>query len=234
MLSLAMNRRSAVAPVLSPTLPSSGQAYDYAASRDRVLFTLLALDLMLMAFFVVLNASATFDAKRSSVVARSFQSKAAPAQENAPAPGGEATRANAAAALRAAVADVFAPYLSGDGAVSVSDDRVDVDVPATLAASVDELPALLGGLARIVTDATDRVELVVRLQASPDDAEARETLAAIADGIVVRGVSPSALSVGTIAGSSGAAARLRFTFFLLNPGDTALAHLAAARLAEHP
>ena len=40
------------------------------ANRDRILLTLVALDLMLMAFFVVMNSTATFDGKRSAEVAR--------------------------------------------------------------------------------------------------------------------------------------------------------------------
>jgi hypothetical protein len=183
----------------------------FAASRDRILLTLLALNLMLVAFFVVLNSAAKIDHRKASVATQSLQASIAPA----PAPATSATdarvsRSDAVDDVRNRVAAVFAPFIADASAVHASEDRIDVDVPpATLSQDV------LSGIARVVAapPAGYRVELLVQGARTDDD-----TLAALAAALVGEGSDPSALAIGT---RSADVAGLRFTFLLLDPGADA-------------
>jgi hypothetical protein len=215
----------ALAPNLRASIPQDpGQGFD--ANRDRILITLLALDLMLMAFFVVLNSAATFDTKRSAAVASSM-----PTAVSAPAPAapevkaasladtpgvGTSPRAAAAAELDAAVSDVFANYLpAGTSATADADNgRVDVDMPAEYVREDALPPAVIAGLAHVMENSPPgyRTELVIRTQD-----ELGNGLAQLAQGLVGRGVDAAALSVGILTG--GAAPGMHFTFLLLEPGE---------------
>jgi hypothetical protein len=236
-----MNERlSTTTALLSPVLPAeaapAGEVSRHAASRDRVLFTLLALDLMLMAFFVVLNASATFDRTRGAAVARTFQPRAVPSDAAPVAADDDPVRAGDVAMLRAAVAEVFAPFIAAGGVMTNADDRVEVDVAATVVDGGDQLPALLDGLAHIMADPTGSLhtQLIVRMQAPTGDPLMHARVAGLANAIVARGVQPTALAIGTIAGAAGEPARLRFTFFVLAANASAVARVAAPAPTEHP
>ena len=226
---------------LAPFSRVQNPEHSFEASRDRILITLLALDLMLMAFFVVMNSVATVDAQRTAKAAAGMTAvegaapAATPVSAATLAPGpGTTARVAASAELRAAVADVFANFLpAGSEPVAAADDgRIDVDMPPV---SGDDLPeAVRAGLAQVMENPPPgyRTELVIR--ASRDTAPAR--LAHMAQGLVDRGVTANALSVGTLtqgssaAGSSaaGSSAAVRFTFLLLEPGEESRAAHADA------
>ncbi|MHB1205221.1 MAG: hypothetical protein ACYCZX_06615 [Rhodospirillaceae bacterium] len=223
-----------------PRASDSGQGFE--ANRDRILLTLLALDLMLMAFFVVMNSTATFDDKRGAEIASSMP--AAPPsvnstpEEKTPAPtdaAGVATpgmginvRVAAAAELRAAVVDVFDSFLpAGTGAAADSDNgRVDVDLPAQYVRADELPPAVVAGLAHVMENppAGYRTELVVRAQEEPGGFT---HLAHLARDLVGRGVAANALSVGMLTGTSSPG--LHFTFLLLEPGEESRAARVLAK-----
>ena len=234
---------TALAPFSRAHLTAQNPEHSFEASRDRILITLLALDLMLMAFFVVMNSAATFDAKRGAEAASSMQAApssvapAAPADADARGALGLGTnpRFAASAELRAAVADVFANFLpAGTGPVASADDgRIDVDMPGDLAAG-DELPeALRAGVAHVMENPPPgyRTELVIRAPEEQDLAG----LAHLAQDLVSHGVAAGALSVGMLTKDSTDSARhaLRFTFLLLEPGEGSRAAHVVMRKA-HP
>lgn len=91
------------------------------SAGDRILLTLLALGLMLLAFFVVLTTAGTLDQRRIREVAKSVQINFQRAENNTgtslvPGEGASAARAGVAA-LRAAVANIFAGVITDDQTV---------------------------------------------------------------------------------------------------------------------
>ncbi|MBX7201386.1 MAG: hypothetical protein K1X51_18625 [Rhodospirillaceae bacterium] len=216
-LSVATTTAHKLAPF--PRAPENPE-HSFEANRERVLITLLALDLMLMAFFVVMNTAASFDAKRTAAVASSL----APAQIPAGIPAeiktaapvsGTAARAAASAQLRAAVTDVFDAFLPPGVSVSADadDGRVDLDVPGALVETDALPPAVVAGLARVMDNPPPgyRTELLIRAQEDP------AKLARMAQDLSAGGIARDALSVGML--STGQPAPVRFTFLLLQPGE---------------
>jgi hypothetical protein len=207
------------------------------------MLTLLALGLMLLAFFAVLNSTASFDQRRTRDVVDSLQTTFMRAQavvvDDAATVSVDATHRAAVDALRASVADMFAGILAGDQSVltgpleNLNTDRVEVDVPASAffdgAGNLrDPLPILDSIVAVAGTAPTGyRMEMAVRAADGVTD-----RLAIFADNLVHRGFSPTALSVGALSGNQTATgvAKLRFTFMLLDTGDD----LGAVRMLAAP
>ena len=234
---------------LPPPAPQSSES-----AADRVMLTLLALGLMLLAFFVVLTSAASFDQKRIKDVVRSvqmtFEHPEDSKTETIPPAPLDAAYLAAVGALRAAVADVFAFVLSGDNPKSlvnsdrVNPDRVEIDVPVAVFFAQDAKEVFpLTMLNRIVDLINDppagyRLELVVRASASADTQPANRQmiearLAALADDLVHRGLPAPALSVGALEEGKAAdttASTLRFTFLLLDTDED----LAAVKMMNAP
>jgi hypothetical protein len=203
---------------------------------DRILLTFLALGLMLLAFFVVLTASATFDQRRMREVVQSVQTvfvaprETATPVQNVPV---DAALEAAVSTLRANVSDIFSGMVPRDttppspGKSSANPDRVEIDVPMPLFFAADEavlypLPVLDSIVAVLGTPlAGYRMELVVRAAGDTlDPALDGARIAALADGLVRRGLASTALSVGTLQNASDNGVRaLRFTFLLLTDDD---------------
>ena len=214
------------------------------SAADRILLTLLALGLMLLAFFVVLTSTATFDQRRMRDVAQSVQATFVPSKEKEQVKEEvaalDAVLVAAVSVLRTAVFEIFAGILPPDDATllakgRVDPDRVEVDVPmSAFFADAESVLFPLPVLDKLVAvlnapPAGYRMELVVRAAGqSADGTIDQARLAALADGLVRRGLATTALSVGTLQNGRDAGARiLRFTFLLLNTEDD----LAAVRLA---
>lgn len=215
-------------------------------SPDGILITLLALNLILLAFFVVLNATSSFDAERVRAVAASARTSLffdIDEREEAEAVSYRGTLSN----FRDSIADQFAPVLSPvSGSVvraeiRMGDDRVEVDVPVSVFFRSDgtlylPLPTLDGLAAVIGTPPTGyRAELAVRATApATPQTTMVARVATLADDLVARGIPATALSAGLLSGAEtrpGTDERvpvLRFSFFLLNADDDA-SH--ASRLA---
>jgi hypothetical protein len=226
---------------ISPRFDVATPAHTESAA-DRILLTLLALGLMLLAFFAVLTSTATFDQRRMRDVVVSLQTAFVPARKEekkveAPVVDDGALRA-AVSALRAAVTDIFVGVLPVDNSApsktTMMPDRVELDVamPVFFAENeavlyplpvLDKLVALLNA-----PPAGYRMELVVRAAGETPDVELdRARIAALADGLVRRGLPLSALSVGVLQDTANTNARaLRFTFLLLETDDD----LAAVRM----
>jgi hypothetical protein len=214
-----------------------------AETGDRIMLTLLALGLMLLAFFVVLTSSASFDERRMRDVVLSVQTAFVPArdegEDEATVIDDGALRA-AVGALRIAVSEIFVGILpidtSAPSKTAMTPDRVEIDVPMTAFFAENEavlfpLP-ILEKLVALITapPAGYRMELVVRAAGETTDAVLeRARIAALADGLVRRGLPRAALSVGVLQEAAGAkpgARALRFTFLLLDADDD----LAAVRM----
>jgi len=239
-----------------PALPRAVDASVVESSSqdsadDRILLTLLALGLMLLAFFVVLTSTGTFDQRRIRGVVQSVQmtferGQSSEGESLTPAAIDAANRA-AVVALRAAVADIFADMIVEDQNVltdnrdRINPDRVEVDVPLALFFSDDGALNALPLLDKIVAvisspPAGYRMELFARARISADEMlSGQSRIAALADGLVTRGAAPTSLSVGVQGdGDPTAASSLRFTFLLLDANDdlAALRLLAAAESAR--
>jgi len=228
------------------TLATGEYRYDESAAEgaelpgdgsERILITLLALNLILLAFFVVLNAASSFDAERVRAVAASARTSLFfDFDERARAE--ILSHRGALSGFRDSIADQFASVLPSDqGAanflgVRVGSDRVEVDVPATVFFRSDgtlyaPLPTL-DGLATVMSSPPGgyRAELAIRgsRSSTPSDT-AVNRIAVLADSLVSRGVSATVLSAGLLsrAGLSAEAAgdvpTLRFSFFLQNIDD---------------
>ncbi len=241
---------------LTHDIPAAGSAYGPGAaagaalsderSPDGILITLLALNLILLAFFVVLNATSSFDADRVRAVAASARTSLfsdVDVREEAEAESYRSALSN----FRDSIADQFAPVLfpASDSVVRadirIGGDRVEVDVPATVFFRSDgtlysPLPTL-DGLAAVVgtPPAGYRAELAIRATApAANQTPMVRRVATLADDLVARGIAATALSAGLLPGADiapGAEARvpvLRFSFLLLSTDDDA-SH--ASRLA---
>lgn len=221
MIPSALSAATTTAPLLAPfpRAPENPE-HSFEANRDRILITLLALDLMLMAFFVVINSASTYDAKRGAAAASGLAPVVAEATKTeAPkieAPvSGAVPRVAASAQLRAAVTDVFDDFLPQGVAptADANDGRVDVEMPGAFT-DTDTLPeAVIAGLARVMENPPSgyKTELLIRAQEDP------AKLARMAHELAAGGIATDALSVGLL--SAGAPAPLRFTFLLLEPGE---------------
>jgi len=198
----------------------------FEAARDRVLLTLLALNLMLLAFFVVLNSSASFDKARLKAVSASLLSASARNEQTVAA---ENTQRAVFATLRTAVADAFAAFLPANQipVEHPSTDRVEVDVPADAFFESEVSPELRGVLDRVasiiaVPPPGYSAELYIR-GSSGDGAE--NNLAALAQELVRRGVTPTQLSIGFLNPGEASEPILRFTFLLLDANNTGIARV---------
>ncbi len=229
-------------PRIAATLPSASSQGESAG--DRVLLTLLALGLMLLAFFVVLTSFGSFDARRMRGVAESMQSTFDHAAASDVVDVRLSTETDRAAvnALRASVADIFANVVAGDAAALTSADatqtRVDIDVPLALffpgeGAELSSLP-LLDKIIAVISapPAGYRMELAARARVAQADMPLAQTrVAAFANTLVARGTAPTALAVGTLRDTSAAPTpTLRFSFLLLGSDDD----IAATRLVAAP
>ncbi len=218
--------------VPSVDVPSGGS--------DRILITLLALNLILLAFFVVLNAASSFDTERVRAVAASARTTIFSSFE-------ERDRAEALSyrgalsGFRDSVADQFASVLpssqdeSSVPTVRVGSDRVEVDVPATIffrndGTLYDPLPTL-DGLAAVIGTPPEgyRAELAIRGSgAMLSDESLVDRLAVLADNLVSRGIPATALSAGVLSNTNAAQSvsanspSLRFTFFLQSVEEDSL------------
>ena len=118
----------------------------FAASRDRILLTLLALNLMLMAFFVVLTSVAKIDHRKVSAATQSMQTSVAPVTDARPRTDA-IPRSEAVDDLRTRIADVFAPPVGYRVELLVQGARVDDDTLAALASALVKQGVAPAGLA---------------------------------------------------------------------------------------
>jgi len=228
----------------------SGLQHESAA--DRILLTLLALVLMLLAFFVVLTSASSVDQLRVHGVVKSVQATFERSVDDAAlqVPQSDPRHRAAVGILRAAVADIFAQIIFVDrtaqDAADPDSDRVEVDVP--MAAFFAEEATTLGAspvLDKIAAIAAlppsgYRMEIVARAAVKSHDIEiGQERIAALAMSLMQRGVPVTMLSVGMlddIKVDDQRSPTLRFTFLLLDDGDSlagvhALAKPSAAKAA---
>src|SRR6185312_15711106 len=129
----------------------------FAASRDRILLTLLALNLMLVAFFVVLNSAAKINHRRADAASQSLQTTVTEQHAESHPRDEQIPRGEAVEYLRARIAEVFATYLADANDVRADAERVDVTLP-----NIGSMPEpVLNGVAHLVTapPAGYRVEL---------------------------------------------------------------------------
>jgi len=216
------------------------------SAADRFMLTLLALGLMLLAFFVVLTSSSSVDQQRAQGVVQSVQAafERSAAEVVVQAPAVDQERLAAVGILRAAVADIFAQVISVDpnarDTETANAERVEVDVPISLffadgTTTLNDLP-MLDKIAAVVKmpPAGYRMEIVVRAAVKQSDIEIGQgRVAALAMDLMQRGVPVTMLSVGTldeIKASDERSPTLRFTFLLLNEDD----NLAGVRALTEP
>jgi len=188
----------------------------------------LSLNLLLLAFFVVLNTGVDFDRGRVRAALDSVREtfgRLEPAARD----GAGAARAAAEDALRVAVSAAFAPVLDGvDVVVRTEAGRVVVRAPfaAVFEPATGALrPALplLDRVAAVLAAPPDglRTEMLVALTSS-DAGAALAQAGALADDVMRRGVDPALFAVGAVAGPAPAVV---FTFAVFAADEPALAPL---------
>ncbi len=182
-----------------------------ADSGDRIFVTLLSLNFMLLAFFVVLGTASTFDEPRVLSVARSmhetFDTRTKVVNS------ASAIRLTARQALQAGVSDAFAEVLplakrvTGDNG-----DRVDVVLPSEALTMSDRTrDSLLDAIATLMRLAPAGVHYQLVIDGG-DDA------VTMATDLLARGVPATQLMTG----SDADAERVSFSFLLLEGDDEAL------------
>jgi hypothetical protein len=200
-----MTARDPATALRAPTRAARPPAPAPADAGDRVFVTLLSLNFMLLAFFVVLGTAASVDAPRAATIARAVRLQfAAPADE------GGVRKVTASQAFHAGVSEALAPAMPPSGRVSIDNaDRADVTVPADAFAAA--APDLLESVARLLRAAPSglRYELVI-------DGNGAE---AFVEGLIARGVPASLLLLGAAADSDD----LRLSFVMLDADDDAIA-----------
>ncbi len=202
------------------------QPRSFEVARDRVMLTLLALNLMLLAFFVVLNSTASFDKARLKAVSNSLQSASARNEREAAA---ENTQRLVFATLRTAVADAFAAFLPANQipVEHPNTDRVEVDVPAQVFFDRDtspELRAVLDRVAAIVAVPPQGYTAELFIRGSTGEG-AETNLATLAHELVGRGIAPTQMSIGFLNPGEATDPILRFTFLLLAANDAGIARV---------
>lgn len=211
--------RLARAPVLCPTLRNVSPA---AEGGDRIFLTLLSLNFMLLAFFVVLGTTSSFDPPRAASVAQSMHVVFA-SGDGAPVDVSP-IRLTARQAMQAGVAEAFAEILplahrvTGDNG-----DRADVSVPAGAFTAADQSvrDATLDGIANLLRAAPAGLRYQLLLNGGAPTTE-------LADGLLARGVTPRQLMIGNAAGDD----TLHFSFLLLEGEDDSV--LARVLTQEAP
>ncbi len=218
-----------------PALPATQES-----AGDRILLTLLALGLMLLAFFVVLTSAGSLDQRRMRDVVLSVQATFEHDDDHTDKESAAASSAQrfAVGALRAAVADIFAGMIAEDHAVVLDTqdradpDRVEIDVPFAVffaegSTAIAPLPLLDKIVAVVSTPpAGYRMDLAARVTVPSADMQLGQTrIAALAAGLVNRGLAATSLSVGTLQDEKVTAPSLRFTFLLLDADDDAVANM---------
>jgi hypothetical protein len=184
---------------------------------DRIFVTLLSLNFMLLAFFVVLGTAASTDTPRAASVAKNVRLVfAAPDKADDP-----VTVANLTArqAFHAGVSEAFAAVLPKDGhALIENGDRIDLAVPHDV--FTDSEAETLERIAKLLRAAPTGLRYDVMIDGGTDT-----DVATIADGLLTLGVPPATLllGAGTRDGSD-----LRFSFLLLDAENDGVAGPALA------
>ena len=201
---------------------------------DSILITLLALNLILLAFFVVLNATSTFDADRVRAVAASARATFLDDRAETE----KLSYRGALSGFRDSIADQFAlvssPELGTNNRTDIrmGDDRIEVVVPASVffrdnGALYSPLPTL-DGIAAVMSSPPlgYRAELAVSVTALNTDLNfMMEQISVLADSLVARGISATVLSAGLLSKPVLERTRgeyiplLRFSFFLMKTYD---------------
>ena len=194
--------------------------------------TSLSLNLILLAFFVVLNGASQFDQDRVAAVLDGVKSTfglVVPAQVSA---GSDAAgRAVARDALRDSVSAAFATVLPGRELVLATRvDRIDVVVPQA-ALFDDETGALrpamplLGRLVDVIINPARgvRYEMIVSADLRTDRASMSAAAGALVNTLVMRGIPPNLISAGRTAGTKTGSGvgdgTFEFSFLVLDAAD---------------
>jgi hypothetical protein len=215
---------------LAPALGGHGQ----------VIVISLSLNLILLAFFIVLNDTVRYDGARVAAaldsLRREFATSSTPDVELL------AAKAQAYDALRKSVSAVFATVLSGREVVlHTTSERVDVKVPA--AALIDPetgalRPALpvLDRVAAVVAapPAGSRYAVMVAAAGQPDRTAAYAAAGALAAALVIRGIDPALVSTGIAPRSAQARPGFVFSFLVLDEVEDATASFARGDDGHQP
>ena len=181
---------------------------------DRVFVTLLSLNFMLLAFFVVLGTTASVDAPRAASVTKSLELVfAAPKTE-----AGSKVSLTARQAFQAGVNDAVASLLPPTGHINIANsDRVDLTISGdTLRAAGSDAHEAIAKLLRSAP-AGLRYEMII-------DGGAGDDAIRMAEDLIANGVPATSLMVGP---DSADGADLRFSFLLLDNDADTVATLAA-------
>jgi len=163
---------------------------------DRIFVTLLSLNFMLLAFFVVLGTTASIDRTRAHAIAENVRvafSGAADSEKT------RTARLSARQALQAGVSEALAAILPSIHRYYLDNsDRVDVDVPVELFAGTDAdgpQDSVYDNVAHLLEAAPPGYRYALLINGAPQ-AAAGDTAFRFARALAERGVAPQDLLVG--------------------------------------
>jgi hypothetical protein len=174
-----------------PVTPSDG-------SGDRVFVTLLSLNFMLLAFFVVMGTTASFDPPHARAVAQNIRVVFAGDQDDE-----EATKAHLSArqALQAGVSEALSAVLPALRRFSIDNsDRVDVDVPLSLfaeASAAGDRESTYDGIASLLQRAPPGYRYALLIHGGSARPGGNAAAFDFAAALVARGVAPRDLLVAS-------------------------------------
>jgi hypothetical protein len=183
-------------PKLSSRIPAMAPPPD--GSGDRIFVTLLSLNFMLLAFFVVMGTTASFDQPHARAVAQNIRVVFAGDQDDE-----EVTKAHLSArqALQAGVSEALSAVLPALRRFSIDNsDRVDVDVPLSLFAepsAAADRESTYDGIASLLQSAPPGYRYALLIRGGSTQPGANAASFDFATALVARGVAPRDLLVAS-------------------------------------
>lgn len=176
---------------------------------DRIFVSLLSLNFMLLAFFIVLGAAASVDKTRARAVANNVRIAFSGSDEI------QKPRTNlltARQALQAGVSDALADILPAQPRFYVDNsDRIDVDVPEKILAGDADRDSLYDNIAQLLQMAPTGFRYALLITGGSASSASGKAAYEFAGNLVDRGVAPQDILIGS---SSENGDRLHFSFLV--------------------
>ncbi len=193
----ALGLRQLARPVIAKHTPTSFGHQTFAAEPpgDRTFVTLLSLNFMLLAFFIVLGAAASVDKSRARTVVENVRVVFSGSDEAARP---RATLLTARQALQAGVSDAFASLLPTQPRFFVDNsDRVDVDVTESALAASDDIETVYDNIAHVLQMAPAGFRYAILITGGGEDSATGKSAYEFAGKLVDRGVVPQDILIGS-------------------------------------
>lgn len=182
--------------------PTDRPTFTPEPQSDRIFITLLSLNFMLLAFFIVLGASASVDKSRARSIVENVRNTFSTGNDEAVKP--HTTLLTARQALQAGVSDALADILPAQPRFFVDNsDRTDVTVPTRVLAADDTRDTVYDNVARLLQSAPTGFRYAMLITGGGATSASGKAAYDFAGNLVTRGVDPQDILVGSSAVDSG-------------------------------